>query len=147
MDSHSPLAIEVPQHASALTLMAASEQCFDASILISGIDAHESLRAHLIWNSIRLILCHDCITYLAGVPDQDAESHDIAMHLYRNTGDDKYANIARDLLPFDGLGKILVDFKKGRIKPHSSSQVGDLIEIRNRLLAIGSRQYHLPITS
>lgn len=118
------------------TLIDASEQCFVIAAAMMEMPGHESLAAHLLWNSIRLVLCHDCLTFLAGSPDRDAEIHDIAMHLYKHTGDDEYSIIAKHLLPFDGLGRILVEPKIGRIKPHSDDQIKCLIELRHRLISI-----------
>lgn len=128
--------IHIERDSKSPTLIDASEQCFVIAAAMRDMPCHESLAAHLLWNSIRLILCHDCLVYLAGTPDRDAELHEISMHLYRHTGDDEYAIIAKNLLPFDGLGRILVDAKMGRIKPHSDDQVNDLIEIRHRLVSI-----------
>lgn len=116
-----------------------SNQCFSVASSLILQPGNESLAIHMLWNSIRLRLCNECIRFLAGSPDCDAELHDIAMHIYRHTGDDEYKTIAGHLLPFDGLGKILVETKRLRVRPYSTEQFNDLFEVKYRIDGIARK--------
>lgn len=117
-------------------LLEHSRKCAELSSISIGMDGYESLSIHLLWNAIRLHLAHDCFCFLAGTPDADIELHDLAMHVYRHTGSDEYLTIARNLIPYDGLGKIFVETKRAKVRPYTHGQYSDLAEIYRRLLSM-----------
>lgn len=114
-------------------VLIASEKCVKLASELSTAPGQEYLAVHMLWHGVRLRLVHDCIRFRAGDVGIDAEVHDIAFHLARMSGNDSYTSIGKKLVKFAGAGLALLEQRSGVVRPFTTEQYQDLLDVLRQL--------------